>query len=385
MKIGIFTNCYLPLINGVVGAVALLRKGFLEQGHDVHIFAPAYDDYRDEEPHIYRYRSVDLTKQVKYPVAIPFSPRIAKLIAAEKFDVFHAHHPFVLGPLALKLARRHGIPIVSTFHTQYDQYNHYVPLPASFVSWYSRRQVRCFNQAVDGVTTPADSAREILQKYGVTRSVKVIPNPTDLSKFQQGNGKKVRAGYGLSDSDGVLVNIGRVAPEKNLDLLLQAFQDMVRKSAQPLKLMIVGDGPELPRLRRIASEMGLNENVIFSGMVQPEDIPDYLASADVFVMTSKSEVKPLAQLEALAAGVPIVAVAAAGANDTIEHGINGLLVKDDVKEIGQAVLGLLNDEARLRAFGKAARKTAERYSYPVIAGEYIRFFEEIVRGVDGLQ
>lgn len=378
MHIAVFTNCYLPLVNGVVGAVNLLRKGFLEQGHEVTIFAPKFDDYVDEEAGIYRYPAVDLTRKVKYPIAVPFSPRIAKILRDLDFDIIHSHHPFVLGPLALKLARKRKKPIVYTFHTQYDQYSHYVPLPSGLVSWFSKNQVRRFAQAVDQITTPADSASKILLGYGVTNDIKVIPNPTDLTRFQTANGDWVKKDYQLS-KEKLLINIGRVAPEKNLELLLQSFRLMLAKAVEPVKLMIVGDGPALNGLKQLASEMGIADAVIFTGMVNPSLVPDYLAAADLFVMTSKSEVKPLAQLEALAAGVPIVAVAAAGANDTITDGVNGLLVAEDTEAIAQGVLDLVFSPERLACFKRGALETAENYSYQRIAGEYLELYNRVLR------
>lgn len=378
MRIAIFTNCYHPLVNGVVGAVSLLRKGFLELGHQVDIFAPQFDDYVDEEPGIYRYPAVDLTRKVKYPVAIPYSPRISKVLKNLDFDIIHSHHPFVLGPLALKLARSRKKPIVYTFHTQYDQYTHYVPLPAALVKWFSKNQVRRFAQSVDQITTPADTARQILLEYGVTNDIKVIPNPTDLTRFQAANGAWVKKEYGLS-KEKVIINIGRVAPEKNLGLLLQSFRVILSQAPEPVKLMIVGDGPALQGLKQQASELGIAEQVIFTGMVDPKLVPDYLAAADLFVMTSKTEVKPLAQLEALAAGVPIVAVAAAGANDTITNGGNGLLVAENTEAISGGVLDLAFKPERLAAFKREALLTAERYSHIRIAEEYLRLFNEVLQ------
>lgn len=378
MRIAIFTNCYLPLVNGVVGAVSLLRKGFIEQGHQVDIFAPKFDDYVDDEPGVYRYPAVDLTRKVKYPIAIPYSPKISKVLGNLDFDIIHSHHPFVLGPLALKLARSRKAPIVYTFHTQYDQYSHYVPLPSTWVSWFSKNQVRRFAQSVSQITTPADTARQILLEYGVTNDIKVIPNPTDLTRFQAANGDLVKKEYHFS-KEKILINIGRVAPEKNLGLLLQSFQTILKKATEPVKLMIVGDGPALNGLKQLATELGIAEAVIFTGMVNPRLIPNYLAAADLFVMTSKTEVKPLAQLEALAAGVPIVAVAAAGANDTIIHGQNGLLVAEDTEAISGGVLDLAFNPERLAGFKREALHTAERYSHLQIAREYLELFNQVIQ------
>jgi glycosyltransferase involved in cell wall biosynthesis len=378
LHIAIFTNCYLPLVNGVVGVVNLLRKGFLELGHEVSVFTPGYDSYVDEEMGIYRYPAADLTKKIKYPIAIPFSPKITKILRELDFDIIHSHHPFVLGPLALKLARRRKKPIVYTFHTQYDQYSHYVPLPSGLVNWFSKNQVRRFAQGVDQISTPAESAREVLLRYGVTNSIKIIPNPTDLTRFKRANGDWVKREYRLT-TEKLLINIGRVAPEKNLELLLQSFRLMQAKARESIKLMIVGDGPALKGLKQFAVDLGIADAVIFTGMVEPSQIPDYLKAADLFVMTSKSEVKPLAQLEALAAGAPIVAVAAAGANDTITDGENGLLVAEDAEIIAQGVIELLSDPEQFARFKRNALDAAENYSYLRIAEEYLQLFNQVLQ------
>lgn len=378
MRIAVFTNCYLPLVNGVVGVVDLLRDGFIKHGHEVYLFAPRFDDYVDVNPNVFRYPAVDLTSKVKYPIAVPFSPKIARVLRSLDFDVIHAHHPFVLGPAALRLARKMGKPLVYTFHTQYDQYSHYVPLPSGLVRWIAKNQVRRFAQAAERVTTPAETARQILLGYGVANEITVIPNPIDLSRFQTAKGDSVKREYNLSDEK-VLINIGRIAPEKNLELLLQSFRLILAGASGPVKLMIVGDGPSLKGLKELARELGIANAVIFTGLVEPSRVPDYLAAADLFVMTSKTEVKPLTQLEALASGTPIVAVSAAGANDTIIHGENGLLLAEDAEAIAGGVLELAFNPERLAAFRQEALQTAEEYSHLRIAGAYLELFNRVLQ------
>lgn len=379
VRIGIFTNCYHPLVNGVVGVISLLRRGCLEKGHQVYIFAPAVDDYIDEEEGIFRYRSIDLTQEVKYPVAIPFSPRINRIINNLNLDILHSHHPFVLGPVAIKTAARKRIPVIYTFHTQYEQYNHYIPLPGQLVNWITRRKIKSFCQKVNGVTTPAESARQILLGYGITQPITVIPNPTLIAKPASNESRlEIRSQYGLNQEK-LLVNIGRIAPEKNLGLLLQAFRHLLNQSLpDPVKLMIVGDGPDLENLKNQAKTLGISADVVFTGLVSPDKVPQFLAASDLFVMTSKSEVKPLAQLEALAAGVPIVAVAAAGANDTIIHEQNGLLVSENAEAISDAITKLIFDDQKMAAFREEALETAMKYSYPKITDEYLTLYNQLI-------
>lgn len=375
MKIAIFSNCYRPMINGVVGVVSLLRKGFLEQGHEVYLFVPAYEDYVDDEAKIYRYRSVNLINSVKYPVAIPFSPRIQKVIDSVDFDIVHCHHPFVLGPLGRKTARRKHIPIVYTFHTQYEQYSHYIPLPSRLVNAYSRHQIIGFCESVDAVTTPSDSAKQLLTEYGVKNSVTVIPNPTQVTSGADGSA--VRERYGLTDEK-LLINVGRVGEEKNLGLLLESFALMLKQSQVKLRLMIVGDGPVLQQLKDQAQSLQIADKVIFTGAISPELVAEHLAAATVFVMTSKSEVKPLSQLEALAAGLPIVAVAAAGANDTIVSGQNGYLVSEDAAEFTARVLELTEDEAKLQRFKAAAKLSVLHLDYTNIAATTLKWYSDVI-------
>jgi 1,2-diacylglycerol 3-alpha-glucosyltransferase len=370
VRIGIFTNCYVPMVNGVVGAISLLKRGFEEQGHEAHIFAPAFDDYRDTEERVYRYPALDLTREVKYPVAVPFSWKMQKTIDSLALDLIHCHHPFVLGPAGHKAAQRKRIPTVYTFHTQYEQYSHYIPLPLNLVNRISRGKIRDFCQSVAQITTPAESARELLIRYGVTNPVAVIPNPTLLAAAA-GDGGAIRARYGL-EGQKVLITIGRIAAEKNLGLLLQSYRHILSRAVPgSIRLMIVGDGPELENLKRTSIALGLGDGVVFTGLVAPAEVPQYLAAADLFVMTSRSEVKPLSQLEALAAGIPLISVKAPGANDTIIDDVNGRLVRDDPAEIGEAVLQLLDDEDTLTRYQKAALRTAERYSHSKIAAEYL--------------
>jgi 1,2-diacylglycerol 3-alpha-glucosyltransferase len=378
MKIGIFTNCYHPMVNGIVGTISILKKGLMEQGHQVYIFAPKYDDYRDQEEQVYRFPAMDLTWRIKYPIANTWFPKLNRFINNLDLDIVHCHHPFILGRLGVKVARRKKIPVVYTFHTQYDQHSHYVPLPQWGVKFFIKLLVYQFSVTVDGITIPAESARETLRAYGIKNQVHVIPNPIDLSQFHNQDGDIIRKKYGLK-GEKVLISIGRVAPEKNLPFLLEVYQYIQTQTASDsTRFMIVGAGSELDKLKDQAEKLGIAPRVIFTGLVEPVEIPKFLAAADLFVMASNSEVKPLAQLEAMAAGVPIVAVSAPGAVDTIIHGENGFLVREDVSEFGQAALEIFSNSEKQLSYQKAALKTAASYSYLKIAHDYVALYADLI-------
>lgn len=379
MRIAVYTNAYKPIISGVVNAISLLRQGLLARGHEVMILAPDYYGYRDQESGIGRFPSVDLTRKVRFPIAIPWSPRLSRLVRDFRPEVIHTHHPFVLGPLAMRMARHLDVPLVYTFHTQYEEYAHYIPLPAGLVKWAARHRIRRFVEAADVVTTPAESIRVLLQGYGIAREILVLPNPIDLSRFARAEGETVRRQLGLAEGELVAISVGRLGIEKNLGFMLEAFALMRSLALDlPLRLVLVGAGPEEARLKELGEELGLGDRLILAGSVPYQTVPSYLAAADLFLMTSLTEVKPLVLLEAMAAGLPVVAVRASGAVDTLTDGRHGLLTELDRLAFARAAVDLLRDEGRRAAMGRAARETVERYSLERVTDQFLALYEEAI-------
>ncbi len=377
MRIAIYTNAYKPIVSGVVTAIALFRRGLLELGHEVVLFAPDYYGYRDQEEGVHRFPSVDLSRQVRFPVAVPWCPRLARTVRDFKPDVVHAHHPFVLGPVAMRIARQLGVPLIYTFHTQYEQYAHYVPFPQDMVKALTRRRIRGFANRADVLTTPAGTVRDLLRSYGVTREIILLPNPIDLSGFADPEGETIRRQLGLAPEEKVLISIGRLGVEKNLGFMLQAIALAIAWAPElRLRLVLVGAGPDETRLRELGGQLGLGDRLLFAGSVPYPAIPSYLAVADLFLMTSVSEVKPLVLLEAMAAGLPIVAVKASGAVDTITHGQEGLLTDLDQEHFAAAVVDILRDDARRAEMGRRARESVGRYSLDRVAGQLVAVYQE---------
>ena len=381
MKIAVFTNAYRPIVSGVVTAINLFRRGLEDVGHEVAIFAPDYYGFVDQEPRVFRYPAIELTRQVKFPVAIPFSTRMARELADFKPDIIHTHHPFVLGRTGSRASRWLGVPLVYTFHTQYEQYAHYIPLPENFVRWVTRKTIKKYAQRVDVLTTPAASVAELLWSYGVKREVNILTNPIDLSLYQTNNIEGLREKGGLHAGERILLYVGRLGQEKNLYFLLDSFSRVITALSNKIsvRLMIVGDGPEKANLERYASSMGIGKSVHFVGMVDYKEIPNYYQVADLFVMTSTSEVKPLVLIEALAARLPIVAVAANGSSDTLTHGYDGLLTAEDRISFADAVIGLLEDNERRQMMGRNAGITAQDYGLSSVTRRLLQIYENALK------
>lgn len=379
MKIGFFTNAYLPMVSGVVNSIELIRKELEGLDHSVYIIAPRYPGYPDRTEKIFRYPSLRLTRKVDFPLPIPFSPRLSAVLRKIPFDIIHAQHPFLLGSLGAKLAREKNIPLVFTFHTQYEQYVHYAPfgIPRVILRKTVEKMVSSFLKKCDSVIIPSPSLEKFLEKYGELRRTDFIPNAISLSRFKNADGKQIKKKYGL-EGKLTLVFAGRLAPEKKLEFLLRAFLKITTEIPNA-HLLFIGDGPSWESLQKQVRRFQLGQNVTFTGMIPYERIPDYLAAAELFVMTSTTEVKPLALLEAMAAGIPVVAVEATGAVDTITSGINGILTREKEEEFAEAVMALLRNEEKRREMGAMAGKKAKEFGSPALAERLLTLYEELRR------
>ncbi|MFP4496914.1 MAG: cob(I)yrinic acid a,c-diamide adenosyltransferase [Vulcanimicrobiota bacterium] len=376
MKIGIFTNAYKPMISGVVNSIELIRKGLKKLGHNVYIFAPRFQDYKDKEIGIFRFMSVNLTSMIQYPLAIPYSPRISSIIDRVNLDIVHSHHPFLLGELGANVAEKHDIPLVFTWHTQYEQYSHYVPLPQNLVKTLTRASVTKYVEKCDQVICPSPTILAEINKYGFETPVQLLPNAIDLNQFKNVSPKSVQEKYGIKKDEKLLLYVGRLGQEKNLMFMLQAFKNAVEE-APDTKLMIVGQGSELENLRYSAKQMGLADKVILPGPVEYSEIPAYYAAGYAFVMTSTTEVKPLALLEAMASGLPVVAVAAAGSSDTVNDGYDGILTGLDRDRYSEALIRILKNKELRDSYSDNASKTAEQYSIEATSKKLERLYIDL--------
>ncbi|MFZ6030163.1 MAG: glycosyltransferase family 4 protein [Chloroflexota bacterium] len=388
MHIAYFTNTYLPVISGVVRCVNAFRKTLSDLGHNVFVFAQQDDSYADDEPFVFRYPSLPLPVSYDVSTAIPFSPFIDRLFPALKVDIVHAHHPILLGQAAASKAQDFDLPLVFTFHTQYEAYTHYVPLSQPAVqdflkgaisNWLQEFMSRCQH-----IVIPSESIRSLLvQEYGLVGPYTVIPTGIELSRFEGGeNGNQVRQVYGWRDDDVLMVSVGRLAKEKNWELLLQVVALMT--DMPHLHLALIGDGPECHNLQRLAAELGIAGQVSFVGEVPFDEVPAFLKAADFFAFASVTETQGLVTVEAMAAGLPVVAIDASGTRDIVQDGVQGFLVADDPQAFAQGIRRLLADAARFAEFSQAAKARAGQFEMKALAksllGVYRRAIEDKKEG-----
>lgn len=360
MKIAIFTNNYLPNPYGVSTSVETFRREFEKRGHTVYIFAPRWPGYIDQNPNVFRYPSLDINIKFRFPLAIPYSFRISKIIKNLKTDLVHSQHPDLLGSAAAQMARKKKIPLVFTWHTLYNYYAHFAKIiPERMAARYMiKKAVRYANRA-DAVVVPTDSVIPIIRRWGVN-SRNIFPVATGVTEedFQNADRKKIRGKYKIAERETLLLMVSRLTEEKNAEFVFRSVRNVLKSSGE-IKFMVAGDGYLRPRLEKFCQEEKISGKVIFCGVIARREIKDYFAAADIFVYGSKSETQGMIISEAMYMGLPLVAVEATGVGSLVLNNGNGFLVREDEKEFSRAVFKLAEDKNLRDKFGKVSRRIAK--------------------------
>ena len=380
MHIAYFTNFYLPVVNGVVRSVQSFRDALSSMGHNVFVFAQE-DNYEDTEPFIFRYPSLHLPLPGDVPAAIPVSAFVDQLLPKLKLDVIHTHHPFLLGQTAATKARDLNLPLVFTFHTQYQEYTHYIPFPQEQIQEFLKSRVmtwmREFMRKCQHIVIPSESMRSILvNDYGLVDRFTVIPTGIDIAPYKRADGAALRSERGWND-DKVIISVGRLAEEKNWVTLLQAFV-LAQKSHPNIRLVLLGDGPQAEALRQLVGELGITERVTFTGNVPFNDVPNYFKAADLFAFASITETQGLVTLEAMASGLPVVAVDASGTRDILEDGKQGFLVQNDASDLASGITRLIENPGLTSRFKSAALRKSYTYDNKRLARKMLKVYEQAI-------
>jgi glycosyltransferase involved in cell wall biosynthesis len=364
MRVGLFTNNYLPFRGGVTTAVETLRQGLEALGHRTWVFAPAAPDPHPDPPFVLRYPSVPAPTYPGFSLPVPVSRRLGRLARALELDVVHVHHPFLLGVTGRRLARRQGVPLVFTYHTRYEKYAHYVPLPPRLVRPLAVRLACRFAASADLVVAPSDHVADTLRRRGIEAPVAVIPTGVDLELFSPGSRERARRRLGLPVEGLICLYTGRLDREKSIERVLDAFES-VAAAVSTATLHLVGKGSHAEALQRRAAAGRARHRVVFQGGMVREALPDYYRAADLFLFASETETQGLVLAEAHACALPAVAVRAPGVDEVVDDGLTGLLTKAETGEMADAAIGLLLDAERRARMGQAGRRLVqERFAAP---------------------
>jgi glycosyltransferase involved in cell wall biosynthesis len=378
MRIGLFTNNYRPLVNGLATSVETFARAFRQAGHHVIVVAPQYPNRRHPEADILRVPGLRAPTHHAYVLPVAWWPGVARAVARLRLDVFHAHHPHLLGAAAARWARRAGRPLVFTHHTHYDRYAHYVPGPSRLVGRMAVRSAVAFANRADLVVAPAPAVVRRLRDRGVRTPIAVVPTGVFIPRDAGLDQAERRQDLGLGAGAPLCLSVGRLAREKNLVFLLSAFA-VVRQALPQAQLVLVGEGDDRPRLEGLARELGIADRVRFIGAVPHEAVGEYYLAADLFLFPSTSETQGMGALEALAAGLPVVAVSSDAAQDLLGDGEGGVIAPEDARAFAGSVVALWEQPERRGEMRVAARRIAAQYDPDVCAARLLALYEDLVR------
>jgi 1,2-diacylglycerol 3-alpha-glucosyltransferase len=298
----------------------------------------------------------------------------------ERFDLVHIQTPFVAHYAGLRLARELGIPQVETYHTFFEEYLYnYVPLvPRAWLKAAARRFSRSQCNSVDAVVVPSVAMRDALVRYGVESRMEIIPTGMDTERFRGGDGSRFRARFGIAPDRPVLVFVGRVAHEKNIDFLLHMV-DQLRHQVPDVLLIVAGEGPAQAHLRHLAARLGIETNVLFVGYLDRDsELLDCYRAGDLFVFASRTETQGLVLLEAMALGVPVVSTAVMGTRDILAPGLGCVVAEEDVHDFADKVAQTLRDGPRRTQLAGEAREYAEQWSARALAERMLGLYGELI-------
>jgi 1,2-diacylglycerol 3-alpha-glucosyltransferase len=375
-------DTYKPYVSGVTNVIDLSKRYLESQGHQVYVFTFGDVDYHDDEPNVIRSPGLPLV-DTGYFLNVRYNRQARNLLRT--MDIVHVHHPFLSGRLAIWYCKPRGIPIVFTNHTRYDLYAQaYFPvLPEGIGDAFLKAFIPGFCSSMDMVVAPSTGLKKVLERAGVTDHIEVVPNGVDLSPFRQSIEPIDRSELCIGEKQVILVFAGRIAPEKNLPFLLRAFNGAAQ-AYEDLCLLIIGDGPERENLEDRVSHMGITDRVHFTGMVDYQKIPRYLAAADVFVTASVTEVHPLSVIEAMGAGLPVLGIESPGVGDTVTDGEDGFIVpEEDLAAFTAKMVRLVTDDKLRQSMGQRARQTSELYDYRRTTQQMAELYQKVIANNSG--
>lgn len=383
MNIGLFTDSYYPEINGVATSVLTLKNELELLGHTVYVFTTTSPGAPKYEHNVFRVPSLPCILITERRVGLFYQLKLASMIKKFNLDLIHTHTEFSLGIFGRIMARELHIPMVHTYHTIYEDYTHYV----THIKTLDRRAkafVRVFTRLccnhVEQVIVPTSKVKELLLRYNVNRDITVVPTGVNLKKFNPDlysdeDVKRIKDEIGIDSKDKVIIYIGRISKEKNIGEIIDAMPEYM-KLHENVKLVIIGGGPDKDNLEKKVESFNLEGRIIFTGPKPWDDIGLYYRIGDVFVSGSTSETQGLTYIEAMAAGLPVVARDDKCLDEILDIGKNGykFTTKDELIHGLDAILYESSDIP----YGENARIKMQKYSTEEFAKNILNVYEEVM-------
>jgi 1,2-diacylglycerol 3-alpha-glucosyltransferase len=381
LKIGFFTDTYLPQVNGVVTSIELFRQELENQGHEVYIFCPRVGG-EDDTNRVIRFKSFRFLFQPEYHISIPFSRHILRDFWSKDLDIVHAHTPFSIGLAGYYYAYIKKVPFVHTYHTLYPEYiKSYILKGRVITPNMVAKLSAVFSNRCDLTIAPSIKIKKLLEGYGVNTPIKVLATGIDYGYYSHKvRGNNFRSQFGLKATDKVLIFVGRLGKEKNIDFLISSLP-LILKKIKNAKLVIIGDGPYHATLKKQAKALKIRNSVIFTGYYKkPEVVKAYQAS-DLFVFASQTDTQGLVVVEAAASGLPIVAVQDDAFSEFLQNGQNGFMTKQYKMDFADKVCRILSNKALYNRMKKNSQLVAKKFTIEKQTNKLVNVYQNLIKTI----
>jgi 1,2-diacylglycerol 3-alpha-glucosyltransferase len=384
LRILFISDVYFPRVNGVSTSIRTFRGDLSAAGVDSVLVVPAYEAAPEE---------ADDANIVRVSAGhIPGDPedrrmqsralrRVLSALQTQPFDLVHIHTPFVAHYAGVRFARQQRIPVLATYHTFFEEYlHHYVPLmPRAIGRVLARGFTRSQCAQLAAIVAPSEPMRALLLEYGVKTRIEVIPTGLPADRYVQGNGQLFRARYSIPQDRPLLLYVGRVAHEKNIDFLLRAFVELRRTRPQAL-FAIAGEGPARGHLQSQVEKLGLTSHVHFIGYLERAgELANCYAAGDVFVFASRTETQGLVLLEAFAQGRPVVSTAHLGTTSILQAGCGARVAPENADAFATAIADILDDPVRAGRLSEQAHVYAKSWASSRMAARLAGLYRDLLQ------
>lgn len=390
MRVGVFTESYPPLVNGVSTSILMLEHALTKLGHEVFIITVS-DNKKDyvleNNGHILRLPSVNLANCYDYKMTSVYPIKAVNMIKKMNLDVIHSNVEFTVGIFARVVSEQLSIPLVHTYHTNWEDYTHYITKNKKILDDICKKLLKYLvvffeDKTVTELIVPSNKIYNLFKdKYKFTKNIHIIQTGIETSKFYKENFNQkdinsLKKKLGIKKKDFVVMTVSRLAKEKSVDRIINNHKELVKKYSN-MKLLIVGDGPDIDKLKDEAKSLGVSDSVIFTGKVPLSDIPIYYQLGNVFVTASKSETQGLTVVEAISSSLPVVAVKDDSFVNSVIEDFNGFVFTDDEKYIN-SISKLYEDKELYNRLSNQSRLLSEDFSSEYFALKVLKVYETAI-------